>query len=247
MGEFPRRAVAAELDQTVTLKNQLADKVDKFVELVSLNAHGLGRRRALGSFRLPRRRVTGLNRRVDLGYDNQWIQFGWLGRGGLLRQENPQIVRRCLFIFDRWVRGRWSGARFLRLLQLRQQGIELILLQSALANVLEHAAHLITGRKKQVHDAAVKFEATIAQGFEHVFGTVAQANEGIESQEPCSSLNGVQGAEDAIQQFTVARRRLQGDHVLVHALQEFLGFNEEITYQRRILCEIVVHSNAPPA
>ena len=100
---------------------------------------------------------------------------------------------------------------------------------------------MVAGDQERVDAAAGEFRFAAAESVQHIFGAMTEANEGVESEEPGGPLDGVHGAEDAVQQFDILGRGFERDHVLVHALQEFFAFDEEVVDELWVLREFVVH------
>src|SRR5205085_3943387 len=79
-----------------------------------------------------------------------------------------------------------------------------------------------------------------AQPAEQALAVVGQRLQPGEAEEAARALDGVDGAEDAVEQFPVARGRLQGHQVAVELLEVLAALEQELLDQ-----VLVVHGRAP--
>jgi len=64
---------------------------------------------------------------------------------------------------------------------------------------------------------------------------VAEPDDRLEPQKTGGAFDGVHCAENSVEQVRVLRRGLQRHHVLIHSLQQFLAFHQEVLNQPGVL------------
>ena len=94
---------------------------------------------------------------------------------------------------------------------------------------------MIARRQERIHHALGQLDFAPAEGVKHIFRAMAKPNHWLKVEKPRRAFYGVKRAKDPVQQLSVVWGCLQRDHVLVHALQEFLRFHEELLNHGRIL------------
>ena len=93
-------------------------------------------------------------------------------------------------------------------------------------------AHLgldgVDGLEEQVHHGAIDDDDGVAGAVEGALGGVCDADEVGEGEEGGAALDGVEGAEDFVEELGVAGRVLEGDEIAFDLLEEFAGLGEEV-------------------
>jgi len=111
-----------------------------------------------------------------------------------------------------------------------------------LGHGVEHAAHQIHRGQDVIHDLGVELATACAQHIEHVLADVAEVDDVAEGEESGATLDGVEAAEDRVQQCRVFRRALQRDEFLIELGDQFAAFSHVIGTQ--FVVEIIAHGGS---
>ena len=95
----------------------------------------------------------------------------------------------------------------------------------------EHLFHLAGGGEDHVEDLGGQGEAAVAQPVEQVLRAVAQLDERGRLEKSASALDGVEAAEDLVQQLTVIGPAFQLDELHVDAVEHFARLGQKIVQQ----------------
>jgi hypothetical protein len=233
------RKIPLQLNQAIAFQHQFPDQVDQLIELAGFDAQS-GRSREACDFLLPHQGVADLDWRRQPLVDQHLSKPAGRQAGSLFGEQGFQSGRRDDVIVDQQVAQGGRTAALLSFFQFLQQRLKVVVLQPSLANVLQHDPQLVAGGEKSVHGAALHPDLAPPDGVENVLCVVAQPDDRLEPQKAGGAFDGVHCAENPVQPVGVLRQRLQRHHVLIHSLQQFLAFHQEVLNQPGVLREIVL-------
>ena len=98
----------------------------------------------------------------------------------------------------------------------------------ALAHLAEHLVDRVQRLQDHIHQLGSHAALTLAQDVEHVFCDVAALHQLVELQEARATLDGVEAAENGIEQVHVIGSAFQLDQLLGQQLKNFAGLYQEV-------------------
>ena len=148
----------------------------------------------------------------------------------------------------------WSSGDWGRLLAplegfevLEQLGgigvLGLALLPDLDANVVHKHLEQVHGLEEQLHDPIAELHAALAQVVQHVLAHVGHREDLRESQEACGPLDGMDAAEDGVQEVKVSRGLLKGEKVGLDLFEVLLGLDEEVLIEAGVVQGEITHGS----
>ncbi len=143
-------------------------------------------------------------------------------------------------------RNRRSDGSGIRVGQTRQRGQQLGRGRcqfSPFAHLGKHAVNGVKGLQDHVHQLWVDASSTLAQHVKDVFRNMATFHQLIELQKACTALDGMETAEDRIEQIHIIRTAFQLHQLFGQLLENLAGLHQEILED--FIIGVEAHNSAP--
>ena len=127
----------------------------------------------------------------------------------------------------------------------QQGGVVAVALAAGAADVADQAADRIDQGQQLRDDRGSQLDSAVAQLAEQCFARVTYLFQPREGEETARALDVVEGAENAVQPFAVARVGLQGHQVAVQLLQVLAAFQQEFLDEVFVIHAAPLSCSAP--
>ncbi len=179
--------------------------------------------------------VQGVEHGVELGVGIAVVLAprGGLGRCGFFSSRG-RLGQRGLFRLCRCLRRGLGGLATTgpgglgQLLELAQQFRLGGLGHDAVAHRVEHVVEDVEHREDDIHELGIDLALMVAQDVEDVLGAVAELHQRCQTDKAGTALDGVEAAEDGVEQIGIIGALFELDQLLLQLLQDLAGLDQEV-------------------